>query len=135
MKAASVVGLGKLAKLFAACLAAKGMRVYGVDTDPRKVEAIRQGQAPIFEPEVEESIRACDGRLTAGSDIEEAVRGSEITFVVVATPSEGDGGFSLRYVLPICEAIGRALRSKSRIPSGRSHQHCHAGDDRGTGSI
>jgi nucleoside-diphosphate-sugar epimerase len=50
MKAASVVGLGKLGAPLAACLAAKGMRVYGVDTDPRKVEAIRQGQAPIFEP-------------------------------------------------------------------------------------
>ena len=115
MKSASVVGLGKLGAPLAACLAAKGMRVYGVDTDPRKVEAIRQGQAPIFEPGLEELIRACDGRLTAGSDIEEAVRGSEITFVVVATPSEGDGGFSLRYVLPICKAIGRALRSKSEF--------------------
>jgi UDPglucose 6-dehydrogenase len=112
MKAASVIGLGKLGAPLAACLAAKGMRIFGVDADPRKVEAIARGQAPIFEPGLEELIHASDGRLTAGNDIEEAVRESEITFIVVATPSEPDGGFSLRYVLPVCEAIGQALRSK-----------------------
>ena len=112
MKSASVVGLGKLGAPLAACLAAKGLRVVGVDADARKVEAVNQGQTPIYEPGLEELIRESNGRLTAASDIEEAVRATEITFIVVATPSEPDGGFSLRYVLPVCEVIGRALRSK-----------------------
>ena len=97
----------------AACLAAKGRHVIGVDADPLKVEAINQKHAPVFEPGLEELIGRADGRLMATHNIEEAVAASRITFIVVATPSEPDGGFSLQYVLPACEAIGRALRAKS----------------------
>jgi UDPglucose 6-dehydrogenase len=111
-KTASVIGLGKLGAPLAACLAAKGLRVIGVDADPHKVEKINQGGAPVFEPQLEEFIRAAKGRLFATSNSEEAVLASEITFIVVATPSETSGAFSLRYVLPVCEAIGRALRTK-----------------------
>ena len=52
-------------------------------------------------------------RISATNDIEAAVSASDATFVVVATPSEPDGGFSLRYAIPTCESIGRALRTKS----------------------
>lgn len=112
MESASVVGLGKLGAPLAACLSSKGLRVIGVDADRRKVEAINRGQAPVFEPGLEQLIRASRKRLTATDKIEEAVAASEITFVVVGTPSEPGGGFSLRYVLPVCEAIGHALRAK-----------------------
>lgn len=111
-KAVSVIGLGKLGAPLAACLAVKGLRVIGVDADARKVDAVNQGRAPVFEPGLEEMIRGLECRLTATGNIDEAVLASEITFIVVATPSEPNGGFSLRYVLPICEAIGRALRAK-----------------------
>ncbi len=53
--------------------------------------------------------------LTATQNIEEATRSTQITFIVVATPSEPNGGFSLRFVLPVCEAIGRVLRSKTEF--------------------
>ena len=109
----SVIGLGKLGSPLAACVAAKGFRVIGVDLDPRKVEDINQGRAPVFEPQLEDTIRASAGRLTAHDDVAAAVAESEITFIVVATPSEADGSFSLRYVLASCEAIGRALRAKA----------------------
>ena len=112
-KTISVVGLGKLGAPLAACLAAKGMRVIGVDADPRKVEAINSGHAPLYEPQLEEFIGKAKGRLTATHDIAEAVAASEVTFIVVATPSEPDGSFSLRYALPVCKEIGRALRAKS----------------------
>ena len=108
----SVVGLGKLGAPLAACLAAKGLRVIGVDADLHKVQAINEGHAPVYEPQLEEFIRKANGRLTATCDIAEAVTASEITFVVVATPSESDGGFSLRYALPVCREIGWALRDK-----------------------
>ena len=94
----SVIGLGKLGAPLAACVAAKGFRVIGVDFDARKVEDINQGRAPVFEPQLEETIRACAGRLTAHHDVGAAVTASEITFIVVATPSEVNGSFSLRYV-------------------------------------
>jgi UDPglucose 6-dehydrogenase len=110
--AVSVIGLGKLGAPMAACLAAKGRRVIGVDVDARKVEAINEGFAPVFETGLEELIGRSNGRLRATGDITEAVATSEITFIVVATPSEATGGFSNRYVLSTCEAVGRALRAK-----------------------
>ena len=111
-KRISVIGLGKLGAPMAAALAARGMRVIGVDADAAKVEALQQGRPPVFEPRLTETIRMAEGRLTATLSVEDAVRDSEITFIVVATPADPDGYFSLRHVLPVCEAIGRALASK-----------------------
>ena len=108
----SVVGLGKLGAPMAAALAAKGLRVVGVDADAAKVEAIRQGRAPVFEPGLAEMIGAAGSRLTATTDLAQAVAATNITFIVVATPSEASGGFSLRYVLPVCEAIGAVIARK-----------------------
>jgi UDPglucose 6-dehydrogenase len=113
--AISVIGLGKLGAPLAACLAAKGHSVIAVDVDAQKVDAINEGRAPVFEPGLEEKIGQSNGRLRATQDIAEAVAASEITFIVVATPSETDGGFSNRYVLATCESIGRALRSKTNF--------------------
>jgi UDPglucose 6-dehydrogenase len=111
-KGTSIIGLGKLGAPMAAAIAACGLRVIGVDADAAKVEALQQGRPPVFEPGLAETIAAALGRLTATLSIEDAVLDSEITFIVVATPAEADGSFSLRCVLPVCEAIGRALASK-----------------------
>lgn len=113
--AVSVVGLGKLGAPLAACLASKGLQVIAVDADPLKVEAVKEGRAPVFEPGLEELIRASGERLSATTDVEAAVDASDITFIVVATPSEPSGSFSLRYVLPVCDRIGRALRTKQEF--------------------
>jgi len=109
---ASVIGLGKLGLPLAACLAAKGLQVVGVDADVQRVESINKGRAPFFEPRLDETIRSGAGRLHAAASIAEAVAASEITFIVVATPSEPRGDFSLRFVLPVCEEIGRAIGAK-----------------------
>ncbi len=110
---ACVIGLGKLGSPLAACLAAKGLSVIGVDLDPQKVDALNKGQAPVHEPGLADMIGKSQARLKATNDIEAALRESEITFIVVSTPSEPSGGFSLRFVDPVCQAIGRALASKS----------------------
>jgi UDPglucose 6-dehydrogenase len=96
----------------AAAIAARGLRTIGVDADATKVEAIERGLPPVFEPGLAEMLILAKGRLTATSSVEDAVRDSDITFIVVATPADADGSFSLRYVLPACEAIGRALAAK-----------------------
>jgi UDPglucose 6-dehydrogenase len=93
----------------AACLAAKGYAVIGVDVDQAKVAALNTSRAPVFEPGLEELIRSSADCLSATTDLESAVRQSQMTFVVVATPSDSNGGFSLKWVLPACETIGRAL--------------------------
>jgi UDPglucose 6-dehydrogenase len=112
-KKAAVIGLGKLGAPLAACLAAKGLTVIGVDNDPLKVESINRLQPPVHEPGLAELLAKTSERLTAIDDIETVVCDTEITFIVVSTPSEPNGGFSLRYVEPVCEAIGRALARKT----------------------
>lgn len=107
-----VVGLGKLGAPLAACFAAKGLRTTGVDSDPAKVEAVNHGRAPVFETGLEEMLARSEGRLLATTEIEAGVCSSDVTFIVVSTPSQPDGGFSLRYVTPVCKAIGRALAGK-----------------------
>ncbi len=107
-----VVGLGKLGSPLAACLAAKGLTVIGVDHDGHKVDAVNQKKAPVNEPGLAELLVQTQGRLTALPDVEAAVAQTDITFIVVSTPSDPAGGFSLRYVQPVCQAIGRALAKK-----------------------
>ena len=110
---ACVIGLGKLGSPMAACLAARGLTVIGVDNDPRKVKELAEGLPPVNEPGLGDLLKRSGGRLTATDDIEAAVRATHITFIVVATPSEPNGGFSLRYVEPVSQAVGRALAQKS----------------------
>lgn len=109
---ASVIGLGKLGAPLAACLASKGLTVVGVDNDPRKVEAINNGKPPVNEPGLGELIAKTKAHLTATPEIEEAVGKTDFTLIVVATPSEDHGGFSLRYVEPVCCSVGQALARK-----------------------
>jgi UDPglucose 6-dehydrogenase len=115
VKTATVIGLGKLGAPLAACLAAKGLRVLGFDSDAQKLEALRAGRAPVFETGLEALIRENQDTLSATSSIAEGVANSDITFIVVGTPSEPSGGFSLQYVLPVCEVIGQALREKNEF--------------------
>jgi len=113
MERVSVFGLGKVGLALAACLADAGSQVIGVDADARVVDDINQGQPAFAEPDaVERVVRSLGSRLTATCDADKAVHDSDLTFVVVPTPSNTMGGFSLRYVRRACEQIGSALRYK-----------------------
>jgi UDPglucose 6-dehydrogenase len=96
----------------AAVLAHKGFLVTGVDANPDVVGAIQEGRAPVAEPGLEEMIRQNRSRLCATTDYEQAIAASDVTFIIVPTPSEPDGTFSLRYVLTAATSIGEALRAK-----------------------
>lgn len=110
----SVFGLGKVGLVLAGCLAEGGHQVVGVDPDKNAVEEIMRGQPRNSEPGISQQIQKCVGRMfTAVSDTEKAIVASDLTFVIVPTPSNALGGFSLRYVLPVCQEIGEALRKKS----------------------
>jgi UDPglucose 6-dehydrogenase len=112
LSSVSIVGLGKLGAPMAACFAARGFRVKAADLSSEKVDAINRGVPPVYEPGLEQLIREAGDLLQATQNTGDAVSTSEATFVVVGTPSEASGGFSLRYVLPTCEAIGRTLGTK-----------------------
>jgi len=108
----SVVGLGKLGSPLAAVFASKGFDVTGVDVNATYVDAINIGKAPFDEPRLQELIDANRPRLRATLDIGEAVGATDVTFVIVPTPSDANGRFSNTSVLSAMEAIGNALRSK-----------------------
>lgn len=110
--AISVIGLGKLGAPLAVCLASKGFRVVGVDVDNNRLKSINKGIPPVFEPGLKELMRSCSDKLSATGEYEEAIQNSEVTFILVPTPSDGQGAFSLRYVISACECIGDALRKK-----------------------
>lgn len=109
----AVVGLGRLGAPIAACLASRGRSVIGVDTDHAKVAALEQGRAPVAEPELDHLVRQSRACLRATCDLAAAVRQTDAVLVVVPTPSEEGGGFSLRHVLPTVAGIGSALRGSS----------------------
>jgi UDPglucose 6-dehydrogenase len=108
----SIIGLGKLGAPMAAVMAHKGHMVVGVDVNPDYIAAIQQGHAPLRETGLEEMIQANRERLSATTDYEQAVLATEATFIIVPTPSDPDGTFSLRNVMIAAEKIGAALRKK-----------------------
>lgn len=112
MKQIAVLGLGKLGAPMAACFAAKGRQVTGVDCDAEKVKLFGEGRSPLCEPSLAELLSVNAANLRATTDVAAAVAASEASFIVVPTPSEPDGSFALRLVKSACEDIGRALRSK-----------------------
>ncbi|MFQ5890950.1 MAG: UDP-glucose dehydrogenase family protein [Gemmatimonadota bacterium] len=114
MDTISVIGLGKLGAPIAACLASKGYRVIGVDVDAGKVELINRGIAPVLEPGLEELLRQCRETLSATDDIEGAVVQSDVSFIIVPTPSAERGAFSVRHVIEVCKLIGAGMRTKGR---------------------
>jgi UDPglucose 6-dehydrogenase len=113
MSTVSVVGLGKLGSCMAACIASKGHTVIGVDLSLSTIALVNSGQPPVVEPSLNARMREARARLTATDDYDEAIGKSEITFVVVPTPSENCGAFSLRCVREAAVRIGRALKKKS----------------------
>jgi UDPglucose 6-dehydrogenase len=109
----SVIGLGKLGVPMVACFAAKGHKIIGIDVNPRYVELINQGKALVIEPQLDELLQAHRDRISATQDYTEAILGSEITFIVVPTPSDEKGGFSTEYAQAAAAKIGNVLRQKT----------------------
>lgn len=108
----SIVGLGKLGASMAAAIASKGHSVVGVDVNHRSVDAINEGRAPVQETDLQALIEQNRDRLRATMSHEEAISESELTFVIVPTPSDDRGAFSLQYAAFAFREIGRALAKK-----------------------
>ncbi len=112
-KKISVIGLGKLGSPMVASFAAKGFNVIGVDTNLDSIHLINKGMAPVFEPQLNEYLHANHKRISATDNYNTAIANSEISFIIVPTPSDKEGAFSLKYVLEVGKHIGGALRKKS----------------------
>ena len=109
----SVVGLGKLGSPIVAVLAAKGFNVIGIDTNPVFVEKINSHIAPVEEPLLQELLTEHKTRISATTDWVQAVGETDMTTVIVPTPSGADGAFRNDYVLSVMDKVGRVLAHKS----------------------
>ena len=109
----SVIGLGKLGAPLAAVLASKGFPVIGTDLNSTFVEAVNAGRAPVDEPRLQELITENRERLRATSDTEAAVAETDVTFVIVPTPSGADGRFMNDALVEAMQTIGAGLRRKT----------------------
>ena len=109
----SIIGLGKLGASMAAAIASRGHGVIGVDVNQRAVAALNAGEAPVQETGLQALIEQNRERLRGTMSHEEAIRESELSFVIVPTPSDERGAFSLQYAAYAFREIGKALAKKS----------------------
>jgi UDPglucose 6-dehydrogenase len=121
-----VVGTGYVGLVTGAVFADLGNDVICVDKDREKIEGLRQGRMPIYEPGLEEMVlrNVADGRLVFTTDLAEGARRSEIVFIAVGTPAKANGETDLSAVEEVAQEIGRAMTrytvivNKSTVPVG-----------------
>ncbi len=108
----SIIGLGKVGLCLAAAFAHREFDVIGYDVNPARTDALETGDATAADPMLNGFLERNAARLSGASSVETAVRNSEITFVVVPTPTNPSGGYDVEYCRFACRKIGQALREK-----------------------
>jgi len=113
-KLISILGLGPVGLVTAVCFAKKGYRVVGIDTDDGRLQEIRHGRSPIYEPDLSGYLRdAIDsGRFTVTDEASGSAE-SAFAFICVGTPAAADGSIDLSQVRSAASSIGRSLRQAS----------------------
>jgi UDPglucose 6-dehydrogenase len=126
----AVVGTGYVGLVVGACLAETGNEVVCADTDESKIAALQQNRMPIYEPGLEPLVshNQRQGRLRFTTDVAEAVRESDVVFIAVGTPPDGDGCADLQHVLAVAGTIGQNMNrakiviTKSTVPVGTAER-------------
>ena len=121
-----IFGAGYVGLVAAACFAESGNTVIAVDIDETKIEGLKQGIIPIYEPGLKEMVlrNQSEGRLSFTTDSTAAIQASLVSFIAVGTPPGEDGSADLKYVLGVAREIGRAMTGfkiivdKSTVPVG-----------------
>ena len=131
----TMVGTGYVGLVTGACFAETGNQVTCLDVDERKIEKLKKGESPIYEPGLTEMLarNIHSGRITFTLDKQTAYQSAEVIFICVGTPSDEDGSADLQYVLGVARDIAYALEQigqvgkpktvvvKSTVPVGTSH--------------
>lgn len=130
MKKIAVVGTGYVGLVTGTCFAETGNQVICVDIDAKKVERMRQGEIPIYEPHLdvlfERNIKA--GRLSFTTNLEEGIKDAEIIFLALPTPPGEDGSADLSYILGVAGQLGKIIEDykvvvdKSTVPVGTAEK-------------
>jgi len=124
----AVVGSGYVGLVTGACFAESGVTVTCVDIDSDKIQQLKEGAIPIYEPGLENITRRSieKNRLLFTTDLQEGINDSEVIFIAVGTPPGEDGSADLKHVLAVSREIGRVLENyivvvtKSTVPVGTS---------------
>ncbi len=126
----AIVGTGYVGLVSGACFAEMGADVTCIDVNKHKIEMLRSGQIPIYEPGLEELVarNVADGRLRFSTELGECLDDVEIVFSAVGTPPDEDGSADLRYVLEVAREFGRKINrytllvTKSTVPVGTAQK-------------
>ena len=126
----SIVGTGYVGLVSGTCFSEMGNHVWCIDIDQKKIDNLKGGKIPIYEPGLEEMVlrNHKDGRLDFTTDYAEAIPSSDICFIAVGTPPGEDGSADTRYVLSAAESIAKHMVGytivvdKSTVPVGTSEK-------------
>jgi UDPglucose 6-dehydrogenase len=126
----TVIGSGYVGLVAGACLAETGNDVVCADVDAKKIDGLRNGVLPIYEPGLDALVarNAAEGRLRFTTEIGEAVRHGDIVFIAVGTPPGEDGSADLQHVLAVSTTIGnhcdrfKVVVTKSTVPVGTAEK-------------
>ena len=126
----AVVGTGYVGLVSCACFAEMGVHVSCVDIDTKKIESLKNGQIPIYEPGLDELVKrnVNEGRLNFTTSLAEVIDDVELVFSAVGTPPDEDGSADLKYVLNVAREFGQNIKrytvlvTKSTVPVGTAQK-------------
>ena len=126
----AVIGTGYVGLVSGACLADFGNHVTCVDNNADKIEALKKGNIPIYEPGLDDVVERTvkTGRLVFTTDLASAVQHNDVAFIAVGTPPADDGSADLRYVEQVAREIAQAMNKytvivdKSTVPVGTARK-------------
>ena len=126
----TVIGTGYVGLVTGACLADVGIEVSCVDIDQKKIDGLKNGILPIYEPGLKDIVLRNfeKGRLHFTTDLSEGIKGSSAAFIAVGTPPGEDGSADLQYVLAVAKSIGQCMEdhlvviTKSTVPVGTAEK-------------
>lgn len=125
-----IVGTGYVGLVSGTCFAEMGNTVTCVDVNSEKIDRLKQGVMPIYEPGLQDLVvrNSKEGRLTFSTSLEECLDGADVVFSAVGTPPDEDGSADLRYVLEVARTFGRHIKkytllvTKSTVPVGTANK-------------